>query len=132
MGVMYSRYLFLSPQPCYLRIGPLAAHIGLYYMKKNKPEGSLKSIIFLGSMGIYRLILRLCQFELLVNLLYSIMASHPERTVVQRLQACRSRLHAFDPPAVSGIRHQSWCCASLLRRSVRRLTGIQSRFLNAI
>jgi len=26
-------------------------HIGLYYMKKNKPEGSLKSIIFLGSMA---------------------------------------------------------------------------------
>lgn len=33
----------------------IAAHIGLYYMKKNKAEGDLKSLIFLGSMGASKL-----------------------------------------------------------------------------
>jgi len=31
----------------------LAAHLGLYHMKQNKPEGSLKSIVLLGSIGMY-------------------------------------------------------------------------------
>jgi short-subunit dehydrogenase len=30
------------------------AHLGLYYMKKNKIPGSLKSLVFIGSMGTCR------------------------------------------------------------------------------
>ena len=44
-----------------LPIFVLAAHLGLYYMRMNHTEGSLKSILFLGSMGIYHLALLLYQ-----------------------------------------------------------------------
>jgi len=58
------------------------AHMGLYYTKKHKNEGDLKSIIFPGSMGLLLSLYAInCSLQT-ANL--SVMASHPQLANVQR------------------------------------------------
>lgn len=106
----------------------IATHIALHYLRQNRTEGDLKSIILLGSMGAFQ-ITYLSGRKFSLTSVRSIMGSYPRRVLLLSSKTRRARPHALPLQTLHARKHprrrhppflRSDCHSTRLRQSRSR------------
>ncbi len=92
----------------------LAAHLGVHYLQQNKKEGDLKSLVFIGSVGMVGFFFSKLYF-LGLTFLPSVVDGHTCGGNVLRLETCSPGRHESAASDLGIEGHQSGLHPPLLR-----------------